>query len=68
MHKSIRLNIPHNDIVIGVPGYTKPGDNNLDQILLLPFKKQRDYWKKLDGSVSVRRDKYISENPAKLED
>jgi hypothetical protein len=34
----------------------------------MPFKKQRDYWKKPDGSVSIRREKYISENPAKLED
>jgi sterol desaturase/sphingolipid hydroxylase (fatty acid hydroxylase superfamily) len=68
LHSSIRLNIPHKDIVIGVPGYTKPGDNNLDHILLMPFKKQRDYWKKPDGSVSIRREKYISENPAKLED
>jgi len=68
LHKSIRLNVPHKDIVIGVPGYTKSGDNSLSNVLLLPFKKQRDYWKKPDGSVSVSREKYISEYPAKLED
>jgi hypothetical protein len=68
LHKSIRLNIPHKDIVIGVPGYTKPGDNNLGNILLLPFKKQRYYWKKPDGSDLISREKYISENPGKLED
>ncbi|MCH7963811.1 MAG: sterol desaturase family protein [Bacteroidetes bacterium] len=68
LHKSIRLNIPHKDIVIGVPGYTKSGDNNLDNVLLLPFKKQRDYWKKPDGSELFSREKYISENPGKLED
>ena len=65
LHKSIRLNIPHKDIVIGVPGYTKTGDNNFGNILLLPFKKQRDYWKKPDGSVLISREKYISENPGK---
>ena len=68
LHKSIRLNIPHKDIVIGVPGYSKSGDNNLGNVLLLPFKKQRDYWKKPDGSVLISREKYISENPSKLED
>jgi sterol desaturase/sphingolipid hydroxylase (fatty acid hydroxylase superfamily) len=68
LHKSIRLNIPHKDIVIGVPGYTKSGDNNIGNLLLLPFKKQRDYWKKPDGSVLISREKYISENPGKLED
>ncbi|MCH7770687.1 MAG: sterol desaturase family protein [Bacteroidetes bacterium] len=68
LHKSIRLNIPHKDIVIGVPGYTISGDNKLSNLLSLPFKKQRDYWKKPDGSVSISREKYISENPGKLED
>ncbi len=68
LHKSIRLNIPHKDIVIGVPGYTISGDNNFGNLLLLPFKKQRDYWKKPDGSVLNSRKKYISENTGKLED
>jgi sterol desaturase/sphingolipid hydroxylase (fatty acid hydroxylase superfamily) len=68
LHKSIRLNVPHKEIVIGVPGYTKSGDNNLSNVLLLPFKKQRYYWKKPDGSVLISREKYISENPGKLED
>jgi len=68
LHKSIRLNVPHKDIVIGVPGYSKYGDNNFGNLLLLPFKKQRDYWKKPDGSALINREKYISENPGKLED
>ena len=68
LHKSIRLNIPHKDIVIGVPGYTNFGDNSIGNVLLLPFKKQRDYWKKPDGSVFISREKYFSENTGKLED
>jgi sterol desaturase/sphingolipid hydroxylase (fatty acid hydroxylase superfamily) len=68
LHKSIRLNVPHKDIVIGVPAYSKYGDNNFGNLLILPFKKQRDYWKKPDGSVLISREKYISENPGKLED
>ncbi|MFB3057443.1 MAG: sterol desaturase family protein [Ignavibacteriaceae bacterium] len=68
IHKSIRLNIPHKAIVIGVPGYTKSGDNNLGNVFLLPFKKQRDYWKKPDGSVLISREKYNSKNSTKLAD
>jgi len=68
LHKSIRLNIPHKDIVIGVPGYAKSGDNNFGNLLLLPFKKQRYYWKKTDGSVLISREKYISDNPGQFED
>jgi len=68
LHKSICLNIPHKDIVIGVPGYINSGDNSIGNLLLLPFKKQRDYWKKPDGSVLISREKYFSENPGKLED
>lgn len=68
LHKSIRLNIPHKDIVIGVPGYSKAGDNNFGNLILLPFKKQRDYWKKPDGTVSITREKYNSDDHTKLED
>ena len=68
LHKSIRLNIPHKDIAIGVPGYTNSGDNSIGHLLLLPFKKQRDYWKKPDGSVLISREKYNFENPGKLAD
>jgi sterol desaturase/sphingolipid hydroxylase (fatty acid hydroxylase superfamily) len=68
LHKSIRLNIPHKDIVIGVPGYTKSGDNNLGNVLTMPFKKQRYYWMKPDGSILISREKYISENPTRLEE
>ena len=66
LHKSIRLNIPHKDIVIGVPGYSNEKDNNLGNVFLLPFKKQRDYWKKPDGSIQIKREKYSSKDKTRL--
>ncbi len=54
--------------MIGVPGYSNEKDNNLGNVFLLPFKKQRDYWKKPDGSIQIKRDEYNSENKARLEE
>ena len=68
LHKTIRLNVFRREIVIGVPGYTKSGDNNLGNVLLLPFKKQRDYWKKPDGSTQIKREKYSSKDKTRLEE
>jgi sterol desaturase/sphingolipid hydroxylase (fatty acid hydroxylase superfamily) len=59
IHKTIRLNIPQKNIVIGIPGYSKGTDNNLWQVLLLPFRKQRKYWtvenrEKLENDNSLK--------------
>lgn len=59
IHKTIRLNIPQDKIVIGIPAYLKSEDNNLLNVLLLPFKKQREYWKNSDG-IFLTRDENIS--------
>lgn len=55
IHRSLRLNIPQQDIVIGVPGYAQEADNRFLNALLLPFRKQRDYWRKLDGTEMETR-------------
>lgn len=44
MHNTLRLNVPHRDIDIGVPGYAKPGDNGFISLLAAPFAPQRAYW------------------------
>jgi sterol desaturase/sphingolipid hydroxylase (fatty acid hydroxylase superfamily) len=44
LHKTIKLNIPQKNIIIGVPAYSEKSDNSLWNILTLPFRKQRDYW------------------------
>jgi sterol desaturase/sphingolipid hydroxylase (fatty acid hydroxylase superfamily) len=54
LHRTIRLNIPQSDIVIGVPGYARRTDNGLWHGLLLPFRRQRDYWRRSDGTPVAR--------------
>ena len=54
LHRTIRLNIAQSMIEIGVAGYSRPGDNRLSHALTLPFRKQRDYWRKEDGTVPER--------------
>jgi sterol desaturase/sphingolipid hydroxylase (fatty acid hydroxylase superfamily) len=54
VYRTIRLNIPQSEIVIGVPGYSQPSDNRLWTALILPFSHQRDYWQRTDGTVVVR--------------
>jgi sterol desaturase/sphingolipid hydroxylase (fatty acid hydroxylase superfamily) len=54
LHRTLGLNVPQSQIVIGVPAYSKPGDNHLVDDLLLPFRRQRDYWRLPDGSAIER--------------
>jgi sterol desaturase/sphingolipid hydroxylase (fatty acid hydroxylase superfamily) len=68
LHNSICLNVPQKDIVIGVPGYSNKKDNNFGNLLFLPFNKQRDYWKKTDGSIKIKREKYSSKENTRLEE
>jgi sterol desaturase/sphingolipid hydroxylase (fatty acid hydroxylase superfamily) len=44
LHRTMRLDIPQEQIVIGVPAYHDPRDVTLGEILLLPFRSQRDDW------------------------
>ena len=59
LHRTLGLNVPQSEIVIGVPAYSCPSDNRLVDDLLLPFRPQRDYWRLPDGTPSAR-------NPAAL--
>lgn len=54
LHRSLRLNIPQDEITIGIPGYAEDRDNSLGSALLAPFRTQRDYWRQTDGTVPVR--------------
>jgi sterol desaturase/sphingolipid hydroxylase (fatty acid hydroxylase superfamily) len=45
LHRTIKLNIPQQSITIGVPGYQKQSDNQLINLLMMPFKAQRNYWR-----------------------
>lgn len=53
-HRTLRLNVPQAAIAIGVPGYARPEDNRLLALLAHPFRRQRDHWRRADGSVPER--------------
>jgi sterol desaturase/sphingolipid hydroxylase (fatty acid hydroxylase superfamily) len=44
IHGTLKVNIKQSDVVIGVPAYLDPEDNKLLNLLILPFRKQREYW------------------------
>ena len=54
LHRTLRLNVPQSQIVIGIPGYTA-ADNKLKSALMIPFKRKRNYWRRVDGTASVER-------------
>ena len=54
LHRTIGLNIPQTSVVVGIPGYSAPEENRFWRVLLLPFRKQRDYWRRPDGSIPKR--------------
>jgi sterol desaturase/sphingolipid hydroxylase (fatty acid hydroxylase superfamily) len=66
LHRTLGLNIPQSEIVIGIPGYSQPEDNTVPNALLMPFRKQRDYWRKPDGTVVERATKPAEQDPGRL--
>ena len=44
LHRTMRFDVPQEQIVVGVPAYHNAGDVTLGTILLLPFRRQRDDW------------------------
>ncbi|HJZ12934.1 MAG TPA: sterol desaturase family protein, partial [Acidobacteriota bacterium] len=54
LHRTIRLNIPQQEITIGVPAYLDPSYQRLIVLLWLPFRKQKEYWLRDDGTRPAR--------------
>jgi hypothetical protein len=52
--RSLTLNVGQSDIVIGIHGHLRPGDNRILPMLALPFTRQRPYWRWPGGKASVR--------------
>jgi sterol desaturase/sphingolipid hydroxylase (fatty acid hydroxylase superfamily) len=44
LHGTLRLNVPQDQITIGVPAYRNPEEIKLPQILAMPFVEQRATW------------------------
>jgi len=56
LHRSLRLNVPQSDVIIGVPAYHEESDNRIRHLLSLPFRRQRPYWRSADGAEALRRE------------
>lgn len=59
LHRTMRLNVNHSSVNIGVAGYQEPEDNGLWNLLGAPFRKQKEYWRRADGTdASLRAEEY----------
>jgi len=54
LHRTLGLNIPQGAIEIGIPAYADAGDNRLGNTLATPFRRQRRYWRRDDGTMPQR--------------
>ena len=68
LHRTVRLNVPQSCIDIGVPGYSWPEDNHFRAMLALPFRRQREYWRRPDGNPVERDPAVLGPDPEYLEE
>ena len=60
LSRTLVLNVPQSSIRIGVPGYLEVQDNRFWNLLIMPFIRQKRYWRFADGSPAKRnRDKSV---------
>ena len=55
LHQSLRLNVPQDEITIGVPAYRNPQEQSPRHLFTMPFVRQRP-WQLPDGSVPEREE------------
>ena len=66
LHRTLGVNIPQKEVVVGIPGYSAPEDNSIWNALLMPFRRQRDYWCRPDGTPVDRQSLPAEQDPAHL--
>jgi sterol desaturase/sphingolipid hydroxylase (fatty acid hydroxylase superfamily) len=66
LHRTLGLNIPQTEITIGIPAYPREEDNTVGRALLMPFTKQRDYWRTPDGKLLESRARFPESDPTEL--
>lgn len=54
LHGTLRLNVPQDEITIGVPAYRDPSEVGLVEVFKLPFVKQRPTWVLPAGESAAR--------------
>jgi sterol desaturase/sphingolipid hydroxylase (fatty acid hydroxylase superfamily) len=48
LHGTLRLDVPQDEVEIGVPAYREPGEVGLTKIIAMPFGAQRPAWRPYD--------------------
>lgn len=65
LHGTLRLNVPHDEITIGVPAFRQPEEVALAKILIMPFGDERATWllpgngQPVRASLAVPRDELL---------
>jgi sterol desaturase/sphingolipid hydroxylase (fatty acid hydroxylase superfamily) len=54
LHGTLRLNVPQQEIIIGLPAYRDPADVTLPKVLAMPFGPQRPSWELPGGGGPSR--------------
>lgn len=63
LHRTLRLNIPQQDIIIGVAGYLSPEHNRFWRLVVLPLSFSKNYWLWPDGSEPKRHPSATPRSP-----
>lgn len=61
LHGTLRLDVPTEQITIGVPAYSKPEDVTLPKVLEMPFVEQRPSWQLPDGTLKIKRTQTLAD-------
>jgi sterol desaturase/sphingolipid hydroxylase (fatty acid hydroxylase superfamily) len=56
LHGTLRLDVPQDEITVGVPAYREPEEVGLGRVLLLPFVGQRPTWRLHGDGERPRRE------------
>jgi sterol desaturase/sphingolipid hydroxylase (fatty acid hydroxylase superfamily) len=54
LHRTILLNVPQQEVTIGVPAYSEASEVTIGRILILPFIRQRRDFHRIDGTLAIR--------------
>lgn len=66
LHATFRLDVPQEEVTIGVPGYRRPNDVELGPSLRLPFVRQRDAWTPQPGGPRVPLDRFNDDRKGEI--
>ena len=66
LHGSLCLNIPQAQIEIGIPAYVLPEDNRVINVLVMPFRMQREYWRGPSGTPAARSARPVASCASRL--